>query len=210
MLGDLPSLKSYQVKLFIDKVVAVVALVILFPLMLFVAFIVRTDGRQIFFKHERVGYGGKAFGCYKFRTMKCDSEEILKNHLMNNEEAAAEWKEHHKLCNDPRITKVGVFLRRSRLDELPQFINLLKGEMSLVGPRPVTQYELERYYKQYAKCYLSVVPGIFGPWQLQGRNLVSYFERVQIDVGYISNWSLWNDFKILFASIPVILRFSGR
>ena len=167
------------------------------------------DGGRVIFGHTRVGYQGRLFSCYKFRSMCIDADQVLEDYLANNKQASEEWKKYHKLRNDPRITKIGKFLRCTRLDEIPQFFNLIKGDMSLVGPRPVTLYELDVHYKSSAAYYLSVVPGIFGLWQVSGRQM-KYEERVQTDVNYIKCWSLFKDIAILFAAIPILLKSLGR
>jgi undecaprenyl-phosphate galactose phosphotransferase len=138
-----------------------------------------------------------------------DADKILAELLEKNPELKKEWEESFKLKNDPRVTKIGKFLRKTSLDELPQIFNVLKGEMSLVGPRPVTQEELEKYYKDYAKYYLSVWPGITGLWQVSGRSDLSYKERVFLDAWYVRNWNLWLDFLILLNTIKVVIKQKG-
>ena len=151
----------------------------------------------------------KPFKCYKFRTMFNDAETRLNNLLQNNVVARDEWKNQWKLGNDPRITKIGKFLRETSLDELPQIFNVLKGEMSLVGPRPVTKEEIENYYKDQAALCFCVPPGITGLWQVSGRSRVSYDHRIALDSWYVRNWNLWLDIVILFKTVKVVLEREG-
>jgi len=162
----------------------------------------------IFFVHERVGKKGKKIRIYKFRTMYHEAEKYLNELLNTRSEYAKEWEERRKLVNDPRITRVGKILRRFSLDELPQFINILKGEMSLIGPRPVTQEELDKYYGEFKYLYYQVKPGITGLWQVMGRNEIKFPARVLLDVFYILNWSIWLDLYILFKTPIAVI--SGR
>lgn len=141
--------------------------------------------------------------------MVVNSAEILQEHLNSNPEAKAEWEKDFKLRNDPRITKFGKFIRKSSLDELPQFWNVLRGDMSLVGPRPVVAKELERYYGAEASYYTSVKPGITGPWQIGGRNDLDYDERIKLDVAYARTWSILGDVMILFKTVIVVLARRG-
>jgi len=170
---------------------------------------IRRDGGAGFFSHERIGRDGVLFRCYKLRTMAVDAEQRLERMIRHNPEIAAEWAEHQKLKQDPRITKLGSFLRKTSLDELPQLINVFKGEMSLVGPRPVVKDELSRY-GQSAKTYKAVLPGITGLWQVKGRNSVSYETRVAFDTVYVSSVSFFTDISILFDTVGVVLRRTGR
>ena len=168
-----------------------------------------TDRGNIFFKHERVGYKGKPFKVLKFRTMYPDAEKRLKKILEKDPKAKEEWEKTFKLKNDPRVTPIGKFLRKYSLDELPQFFNVLKGDMSIVGPRPVVREELQRYYKDKADIYKSVKPGVTGYWQVEGRSDVEdYAKRVNMDVWYVYNQSFWLDLKIIFKTIWVML--TGR
>lgn len=190
-----------------DIGIAVSALTALLPLMCIVATVVRlTSGGPVIFGHRRVGFAGRHFNCLKFRTMAPNSEALLRDHLARNPDAALEWCETFKLRNDPRITRAGRILRKTSLDELPQLINVLFGEMSCVGPRPVVDAELSRYGTQ-ASDYLSTRPGLTGLWQISGRNNISYSERVDLDSTYARNWSLARDFRILFATVPAVLSF---
>ncbi len=163
----------------------------------------------IFYKQKRVGYGGKTFGLLKFRTMYCDADRRLKEILEKDPRAREEWNKYYKLKDDPRVTKIGKFLRKTSLDELPQIINILKGEMSFVGPRPVLQEELEKYYKENAENYLKVRPGLTGLWQVSGRNELDYERRVKLDMVYIHNWSLWLDIVIFLQTFVVVFKGKG-
>jgi exopolysaccharide production protein ExoY len=192
-----------------DVAIAVIALVILAPLLITTALLVwRQDGGPAFFGHRRLGEGGKTFRCWKFRSMVVNSQERLAEYLAANPAAASEWALNHKLKNDPRITGLGRFLRKSSVDELPQLFNVLVGEMSIVGPRPIVEAELEKY-GHYIADYYSVRPGITGLWQVCGRNDVSYRRRVAIDVTYVRERTLLLDCKILLMTIPAILTSKG-
>ncbi|HCD6741203.1 TPA: sugar transferase, partial [Klebsiella pneumoniae] len=155
-----------------------------------------------------IGKGGKSFKCLKFRSMVTNSKEVLEDLLSKDIQAKQEWEATFKLKNDPRITKIGHFLRRTSLDELPQLFNVLKGEMSLVGPRPIITAELERYNDEVA-YYLLSKPGMTGLWQVSGRSDVDYETRVYLDTWYVKNWSMWNDIAILFKTIGVVLKKDG-
>lgn len=196
------------VKRLFDVTVSGLALVVASPLLLWIAMQVRKSGNPIFFGHPRCGQHNRTFKCYKFRTMAPNADQLLTDLLSRDPEARAEWERDFKLKNDPRITPIGHFLRRTSLDELPQLWNVFKGEMSLVGPRPVVKAELERYGNQ-VDYYLEAKPGITGLWQISGRNDVTYEERVYLDAWYVKNWSLFNDIVILFRTIGVILRKDG-
>lgn len=191
-----------------DILASSLALIALSPLFIFVSLKVRSDGGPAFFKQSRIGKNGKAFGCYKFRSMRIDAEEALHKHLAENAEAAKEWAQSHKLKNDVRITSFGHFIRRTSVDELPQLINVLKGEMSLVGPRPIVLAEVDRYDSDIAHYY-RVSPGITGLWQVSGRSDISYPARVQMDSWYVLNWSLWCDVAIICKTLPALLKRTG-
>lgn len=192
-----------------DIAIASVALAALSPLFVFVALLVRiTDPGPIFFGHKRVGLGGKSFRCLKFRTMCTDADTVLRDLLATDPAAAAEWQTTRKLRKDPRITPVGRVLREYSLDELPQLINVIRGEMSLVGPRPVVTSELTRYGND-AVHYLSARPGITGLWQVSGRSDTSYQTRVALDARYVTGWSLLGDIMILLRTIPAVLGARG-
>jgi len=168
-----------------------------------------TTGRPAIYRHARVGLDGKEFDCLKFRSMIVNSAEVLQQYLDENTEARAEWEKDFKLRNDPRITKFGKFIRKTSLDELPQFWNVLRGDMSLVGPRPVVVKELKKYYGAEAAYYSSVKPGITGPWQVGGRNDLDYEERIKLDVQYAKSWSVVGDIKIMIKTVMVVLARRG-
>jgi exopolysaccharide production protein ExoY len=193
----------------LDIIGAGLGLVLLSPFFLVVALLVRADGGPAFFAHQRVGRGGKLFGCLKFRSMVIDSQARLEALLANDPAARAEWEATRKLKNDPRITRIGRFLRSTSLDELPQLINVLRGEMSLVGPRPVQEAEIDRYYGASAAHYMAVRPGITGLWQVSGRSETSYESRVALDVSYVSRPSMLADLSILLRTPVAVLSRRG-
>jgi undecaprenyl-phosphate galactose phosphotransferase len=198
-----------QFRLRANQLGALVLLLLLGPLMLLVAWLTwRRDGVPVFFAHYRVGRDGKLFRCLKFRTMFRNAEQMLADLLRDDPVASAEWTKDQKLTNDPRITPVGHFLRRTSLDELPQLFNVLRGEMSLVGPRPITVAELTRYGR-VRWHYLSVRPGMTGLWQVSGRNNTSYEERVALDRRYVEQRSLWLDLRILVRTVSVVVARDG-
>lgn len=194
---------SQLMKRWFDVVLASAILVFLAPLMALIAFLVWREGQPIFFAHTRVGRHGRLFKCLKFRSMVPNAAEALEALLNRDSMARLEWEKDYKLKDDPRITSLGRFLRKSSLDELPQLINVIWGEMSLVGPRPVVPDELDRYGdgKRY---YLEVRPGITGLWQISGRSDLDYEERVNLDTWYVRNWTLWYDIFILFKTIVTV------
>jgi exopolysaccharide production protein ExoY len=198
-----------QVKRCFDLMFSAVGLLAVAPFILFVAMILCVlEGRPVFIKHLRVGRGGSRFGCLKFRTMVVDADAVLQRHLADNEEARTEWQATHKLRDDPRVTRLGQVLRRTSVDELPQLLNVLRGDMSIVGPRPVVESELH-YYGAQLGHYLTVRPGLTGAWQVGGRSDTSYSSRVQMDVDYVANWSLGRDLTIIFKTIPAVLSAKG-
>jgi lipopolysaccharide/colanic/teichoic acid biosynthesis glycosyltransferase len=188
---------------------ATALLLLALPAFLVLASLVRMDGGPVFYAHQRVGRGGRLFGCLKFRSMVADADRRLAALLDRDPTARREWEATRKLKNDPRVTWVGRFLRATSLDELPQLINVLKGEMSLVGPRPVQAAELAAFYGAAAQFYLSVRPGITGPWQVSGRSDTSYAQRVALDVGYVTHPSLLQDVKILLRTPVAVLARRG-
>lgn len=192
------------IKRMFDVFFAFFLCIILAPLFLLLTLLVKLDGGAAFYGHERIGRNGKTFKCLKFRSMASNSQELLKQYLESNPVAYEEWYSTYKLKDDPRITKIGHFLRKSSLDEMPQLLNILKGEMSFVGPRPVTQEELP-HYKENVIYYLSVTPGLTGLWQVSGRNDVSYETRVALDTQYIQSWSFFQDLRILGKTVLVVL-----
>jgi Undecaprenyl-phosphate galactose phosphotransferase WbaP len=175
------------------------------PLLLLLAVLVKLSSKgSVFYCQRRIGRGYRGFGCLKFRTMRKDADRVLAQVLASDPELRAEFERDFKLKNDPRITPIGKFLRRSSLDELPQFINVLKGEMSVVGPRPIVWDELERYGRNMDQV-LSVRPGLTGLWQVSGRNNLPYETRVKLDLFYARNRSFWLDLGIILRTIGVVL-----
>jgi Undecaprenyl-phosphate galactose phosphotransferase WbaP len=199
----------WSLKRAVDVVVAVAAGIVCLPLLMGIALAIKlTSEGPILFGHKRLGFQGRWFSAWKFRTMHPDGDSVLRDYLEDHPEARAEWERDHKLRNDPRITWIGKFLRRSSLDELPQIWNVLRGEMSLVGPRPIVAKEVAKYGHVFRK-YAAVKPGITGMWQVSGRNEVSYEERVKLDEFYIANWSPWLDLFILAKTFIVLIRRDG-
>lgn len=197
------------IKYLFDMIVTIVGTICISPLLIAIAIWIYKDSPgPVIFKHIRVGKDGKEFPCYKFRSMCIDAKEKLEELLQNNPEARAEWERDFKLKHDPRITKSGAFLRKTSLDELPQLFNVLKGEMSLVGPRPIIKAEMERY-GEHIDDYLMVRPGIAGMWQCSGRNDIDYTERVQMDSWYVRNWSVWLDIMILWRTFKAVFAKKG-
>jgi len=197
--------KTYRGKRAFDVAAALAMCVLFAPVALGAGALVwRQSGRPVVFKHRRIGLGGKSFKVYKFRSMVKDADARLAELLKADPEAAEEWAESHKLKNDPRVTAIGRFLRKTSLDELPQIINVLKGEMSLVGPRPVVAEELEKYGASLP-YYLSCKPGLTGLWQVSGRSDVSYAERVAMDVQYAGEQSLLGDVLIALKTAKVLV-----
>ncbi|WP_281812393.1 undecaprenyl-phosphate galactose phosphotransferase WbaP [Limnohabitans sp. MORI2] len=199
---------SRLIKRIFDLVAALVLLVLLALPFVFMAWMIRRDGGPAIFAHKRVGQFGREFACFKFRTMHVNAEEQLRLLLARDPVVREEWEREFKLRNDPRITSIGEFLRQTSLDELPQLINVIRGEMSLVGPRPVIQAELA-YYGEDVDYFLLVRPGVTGLWQVSGRNDVDYHTRVYLDTWYVKNWSLWYDVSILFKTIKVVFQRKG-
>ena len=171
--------------LFFSSIILVAGL----PIFLIIASLIKLSSRgPIFYLQERIGKNKKTFNCIKFRTMHPEAEDILENLITNNEKLRKEFEETHKLKNDPRITNIGKFLRKTSLDEIPQFLNVIKMEMSIIGPRPIVKKEIQKYGKSYNKV-ISIKPGITGLWQVSGRNNLSYKRRVILDCLYIDNIS---------------------
>jgi Undecaprenyl-phosphate galactose phosphotransferase WbaP len=192
-----------------NVVIAVMALIFAAPIMLGVGLaIFLQDGGPVLFAHRRIGRDGRTFRCLKFRSMAIDAEARLAELLANDPLARAEWEADHKLRNDPRVTRLGAFLRKSSLDELPQLFNVLKGEMSLVGPRPIVEAEIPKYGRRFRQ-YCAVKPGITGLWQVSGRNDTSYRTRVALDCMYAARRSAWLDLKVLACTIPAVLSRRG-
>jgi lipopolysaccharide/colanic/teichoic acid biosynthesis glycosyltransferase len=192
-------------KVLLDYAVALIALIILFPFLVFIAFWVKISSPgPVLHRRLVMGLNGKQFHALKFRTMVTNGDEILDQHPELKEELART----HKLKNDPRITRVGAFLRKFSLDELPQLFNVLRRDMSIVGPRMISPEEVAMY-KQFDMNLLTVLPGITGLWQVSGRSDISYDERVRLDMYYVRNWSLWLDLQLLFQTIPAVLKGRG-
>lgn len=196
------------IKRIFDLSVASVLIALLSPLLIYIGWKVSRDGGNPIFGHTRIGNKGRPFKCYKFRSMIINAEQVLQDVLTNDPNARAEWEQDFKLKNDPRITPVGAFLRKTSLDELPQLWNVIRGDMSLVGPRPVVEKELERYDGD-VNYYLMAKPGMTGLWQVSGRNDTDYDQRVYLDAWYVKNWSLWYDLAILFKTTRVVLYRDG-
>lgn len=207
--NNLAQVQNRTYKLLFDYVCSLVGIIMVMPLFVVISICIYFDSPgSVVFAHRRVGRNGEKFPCYKFRTMVTNSEEVLEEHLTSNADARKEWARDFKLKEDPRVTKIGRFLRETSLDELPQFFNVIKGEMSLVGPRPIVQAEVERY-GDYINDYYLVRPGITGMWQVSGRNDIDYPERVQLDSWYVRNWSMWMDIVLLMKTIKVVFERKG-
>lgn len=200
---------GYSGKRAFDLILSLVLLPLLLPLIALLWLLVRLDGGPGFYGHSRVGRNGTPFRCWKLRSMCVDAEARLAAHLAQSPEAAAEWARDFKLTDDPRITPVGRILRKTSLDELPQIWNVIRGEMSLVGLRPITEAELAKY-GPHQGLYLALRPGITGPWQVEGRGKrVSYADRVQLDLSYGQNLSLAHDLGLIARTVTVLLNPKG-
>jgi Undecaprenyl-phosphate galactose phosphotransferase WbaP len=209
MEDRLARLRNRTMKKAFDIAMSVIALIIFSPVFLAIVIIIKMDSRgPSVFGHKRVGKGGSAFTCYKFRTMVVNAQEVLQDLLQKDPEAKQQWDQDFKLKDDPRITRIGSLLRKTSLDELPQLFNVLKGEMSLVGPRPIVEEEIGRYGNK-AKYFFKVTPGITGLWQVSGRNDIDYDERVMLDEYYAKNWSLWLDIEIIIRTFGAVLKKEG-
>ncbi|MCB8877654.1 exopolysaccharide biosynthesis polyprenyl glycosylphosphotransferase [Acidisoma silvae] len=199
---------SQSVKTAIDVMAAMVLLVLSSPIFLLAyLFNLFSDG-PLFFAHSRLGIGGKMFPCMKFRTMVVDGDSVLKEALARDPEMKAEWDLTQKLRHDPRVTPFGRFLRKTSLDELPQLLNVIRRQMSLVGPRPIVQSEV-RFYGEDIAHYYNTRPGVTGLWQVSGRSNTTYARRVQLDVWYVNNWSVWLDITVLLKTLPAVLARTG-
>lgn len=188
-----------------DLALAFTALLLLSPLMLMVAALIKYKmGGPVIYGHTRLSYNGRPFVCYKFRSMVADGDRVLAQHLASNPAAAKEWSETQKLRDDPRITALGRFLRKSSLDELPQLFNVIRGDMSCVGPRPIVALETARYGTAIREYYRAR-PGITGLWQISGRSRTTYAERVALDKRYVETWSIWLDLTIILKTLPACL-----
>ncbi|MEE4243249.1 MAG: sugar transferase [Desulfopila sp.] len=194
-----------------DIIFSTLALLAASPLMLFISILIKLEDKgPVLYRHKRITSAGKTFDCLKFRTMHVGAEEELPRLLDENPELRLEWEKTYKLKNDPRITKIGKFLRKSSLDELPQFFNVLRGEMSVVGARPIVAHELNEFYKESAGRYCSMKPGITGLWQVGRRsNTEDYIDRVKMDDWYVLNYSLWTDIKIIWKTVLAVFKGNG-
>ena len=189
----------------LDFLFSIFFLIASLPFFLLISLLIKLSSRgPIFFLHERIGKNNIPFKCIKFRTMHPEAKDILENLLMKDEKLKMEFEQTHKIKNDPRITTIGKLLRKTSLDELPQFINVLKNEMSIVGPRPIVKKEKNKYGKNLKKV-LSVKPGITGLWQVSGRNNLTYKKRIKLDLNYVNNYNFLMDIRILIRTIGVIL-----
>ncbi len=196
------------VKRSMDVVGSLTGIFLLSPVFLYLIYKVRQDGGPAFYGHPRLGENGKMFKCWKFRSMVTNSSEVLAELLENDPAARQEWDANFKLKNDPRITKIGDFLRKTSLDEIPQLFNVLKGEMSLVGPRPIVADEI-KYYNEDIKYYYSVKPGVTGLWQVSGRSDLSYRKRVKLDNFYVKNFTILRDIQIMIKTVFVVVKREG-
>lgn len=202
-----PSVIYRIVKRCFDIVVSALMLVLLSPVFLMVALLIHhEDHGPALYRHRRIGKGGQPFDCLKFRSMRIDSAEMM---IRFTPEQRAEFAKYHKLKDDPRITRIGNFLRNSSLDELPQLWNILIGQMSFVGPRPITEVELEQYDPKQREKYESVLPGLTGMWQASGRNNLTFKQRMYYDAYYVDHQSIWLDIKILFKTFSAVLNGEG-
>jgi exopolysaccharide production protein ExoY len=195
-------------KRILDVAGAILLAAVFSPLILAIAILMRREGGSIIYKHRRVGRDGRGFECLKFRTMVPNADQLLRELLERDPAIKAEWVRDHKLRCDPRVTRLGRFLRRTSLDELPQLWNVLRGEMSLVGPRPLVPAE-DAQVIGWHRARLHLAPGLTGPWQVMGRTEIPFQEMVELDYRYLANWSLWTDLKLLIRTVPVVLRARG-
>lgn len=192
-----------------DIIVGTIIFIALLPIIAVIAIAIKVDSPgPVIFAHKRVGHKGKYFSCYKFRSMVNDADVLLQDLLAKDPWLREEWEKDFKLREDPRLTRVGRFLRKTSLDELPQIFNVMKGEMSLVGPRPIVTDEIDKF-DEYIREYYMVLPGMTGLWVVSGRNDIEYQERVEMETWYVHNWSLWLDISIMFRTIPVVMQRKG-
>jgi exopolysaccharide production protein ExoY len=196
-------------KRWFDISAAITVIIFLLPLFCLIALAIKLSGPgPVLYRHRRIGTNGTAFDCLKFRTMVVNADEVLQRHLTANRDAACEWERERKLKTDPRVTPLGLSLRKTSLDELPQLINILKGEMSFVGPRPIVAAEVPKYADCIAH-YFRARPGLTGLWQVSGRNDVDYATRVSLDCHYVENWSFWRDLAIIVITFRVVATSRG-
>jgi exopolysaccharide production protein ExoY len=192
-----------------DIFAAAAALITMLPLLFIITFSLWIlQGRPILVKHKRVGRGGKPFWCLKFRTMIMNGDEVLRRHLAENVAARIEWETRRKIKDDPRVTPIGQILRKTSIDELPQLLNIFRGDMSLVGPRPIVEAEMS-HYGENIRQYLSVRPGLTGLWQVSGRSDVTYASRVKLDSAYVARMNFVTDLIIILKTVLVVLRTRG-
>jgi exopolysaccharide production protein ExoY len=202
--------KHIPIKRTFDILFSLLILVFLLPFFLIMLLAIRlTSKGKAIYSHERIGRGGKPFNCYKFRTMYRNADQRLQEILESDPQLREEWQKSFKLKNDPRITPIGKILRKTSFDELPQFWNVLKGDLSIVGPRPVVKEEINQYFGVKAYKILSVRPGITGLWQVSGRSDTSYETRIHLDEKYVDNHSLLLDLKLVLKTIPCMVRSKG-
>ena len=196
------------IKRIFDVLISSISLVLLSPLFLIIALLIKFDSKgKVFYKHKRIGKNGEYIYLYKFRSMYSDSNERLKE-MLKNPAIKKEWEENFKLSNDPRITKVGAFLRKASLDELPQLLNILNGDMSIVGPRPIVDDEILKYENNKDKL-LSVTPGLTGWWACNGRSCTSYDDRMKLELYYVDNKSIKLDIKIIIKTFISVIKRRG-
>ena len=206
---DFPLLANGSLKRAMDIVFTLLLSILFLPVFLLTALLVRLDlPGPILYTQERVGRNGRKMLIYKFRSMQVNAEKILAQYLVKHPDSRREWDATQKLREDPRITRVGKWLRKFSMDELPQLYNVLKGDMSLVGPRPIVESEVRRY-QDYINVYSAVRPGVTGMWQVSGRNRTTYQQRVLYDVYYVRNWSVWLDINILLRTVWVVISRDG-
>jgi len=209
---DFPAIataRARRIKRVVDLTFGAIGLVIVLPFAALIALaILLESGQPVFFTQERIGLGGRRFRIRKFRTMVVDADEVLRAYLATNPDARSEWDETRKLRHDPRVTRVGRFLRRASLDELPQLWNVLRGDMSLAGPRPIVEKEVSRYGSGFA-FYMLTRPGLTGLWQVSGRNNTTYRKRVELDVQYVRNWTPALDFSLFLRTFGAVMRGTG-
>lgn len=197
--------RAQTVKRILDVVAAVFLMVLALPFALVIALAIVLETRgPVFFSHTRIGKGNRRFKLWKFRSMVADADTVLSKHLDQNPDDLSEWRATRKLKDDPRVTRVGRVLRRSSLDELPQLVNVLRGDMSMVGPRPIVEDEIPKYGSVFS-LYSQVLPGLTGLWQVSGRTDLSYRRRTDLDSKYIQNWTFWMDLVVLWKTIRVVL-----
>jgi Undecaprenyl-phosphate galactose phosphotransferase WbaP len=197
------------IKRFMDLFLVIAGGLVILPMLLFIALLVKISSPgPVLYGHERLGKNGKRFTAYKFRSMAIDSEERLRRLLEADSAVREEWEANHKLRNDPRVTGIGKILRRTSFDEFPQLINILRGEMSLVGPRPIVDAEIQKYGEDYSRIF-SVKPGLTGLWQVSGRSDTDYRDRVSYDTYYLQSWSVWLDLWVLFKTFGVVITGKG-